>query len=73
MRVQTTPLVVRWTAERFPVRSNWRRTCDGRARRTLAQLAARIPKDLQRRLKRYCVTHDIAEALRDHLRRRRRR
>ncbi len=26
----------------------------------IAQLAARIPKDLHRRLKLYCVTHEIA-------------
>ena len=31
----------------------------------IAQLATRIPKDLHRRLKLYCVTHEIGAALRD--------
>ena len=60
MRVQTTPLVVRWTAERFPVRSTWDGPVMAKSDEPVGQLATRIPKDLRRRLKLHCVTHEIA-------------
>ncbi len=49
----------RWTAERFPVRSTWDGPVMAERDEPIAQLASRIPKDLHRRAKLYCVTHDI--------------
>jgi len=49
----------RWTAERFPVPSTWDGPAMTERDEPVAQLATRIPKELHRRLKLYCVTHEI--------------
>jgi len=49
----------RWTAERFSVVSNWEMAM-AKADGPWTQLATRIPKELHRRLKLHCVTHEVS-------------
>jgi len=63
MRAQATPSVILAPAgllNAFQYSTNWDRPAMTERDEPIAQLATRIPKDLHRRLKLYCVTHEIA-------------